>query len=126
MSRLRVVPATFIENVYAKPLRPLESNRALSVRCYLNGPVTGGATLTAELRDGARVLKIRQRPKFPPAASIYDLTLESLGSIELWDLKNPKLYTVAVQPDQRRRLDRRIHDPHRAFAKRSSRPPASA
>jgi beta-galactosidase len=94
--QLRVVPATFIENIYAKPLRPLETTRALSVRCYLNGPVTGGTTLTAELRDGARVLKSAST-KVSGGSEFYDLTLESLGSIELWDLKNPKLYTVAVR-----------------------------
>ena len=37
--QIRVVPQTFIENVYAKPVRPLENDRAVAVRCYLNGPV---------------------------------------------------------------------------------------
>src|SRR6185436_10560194 len=52
---LRVVPNTFIENVFAKPLNVLADNRSVNVRCYLNGAGTGPRKLTAELRDGNRV-----------------------------------------------------------------------
>ena len=55
--QIRVVPQTFIENVYAKPVRPLENNRAVLVRCYLSGPVERPVKITAELRDGGTVLK---------------------------------------------------------------------
>jgi beta-galactosidase len=55
--QLRVVPRTFIENVYAKPVRPLENNRAVAVRCYLNGPIERPVKITAELRDGETVVK---------------------------------------------------------------------
>ncbi|HEV2445354.1 MAG TPA: hypothetical protein VGS58_05510, partial [Candidatus Sulfopaludibacter sp.] len=53
-AELRVAPRIFIENAYAKPVRPLEDSRALAVRCYLNGNAEGPITLTAELHDGAR------------------------------------------------------------------------
>ncbi len=59
-------------------------------------------TLTAELRDGERVLK-SVRSNFSAAEERHDITLENLGDIELWDLKNPKLYSILVRlqaPDQ--------------------------
>jgi beta-galactosidase len=91
----RVVPQAFIENVYARPLRPLENNRELRVRCYLGGPVDG-AGMTAELQDGGRVLKTAST-KVSRQAEYYDITLDGVGSIQLWDLKNPKLYDVVVR-----------------------------
>jgi beta-galactosidase len=94
--QLRVVPQTFIENVFATPVNPLESNRALRVRCYLNGPISGPAKLTAELRDGSTVLKTATS-NVSAAADHHDISLESLGAITLWDLKTPKLYTVVVR-----------------------------
>ncbi|MCW5979137.1 MAG: glycoside hydrolase family 2 protein [Bryobacteraceae bacterium] len=94
--QLRVVPKTFIENAYVKPVRPLEDNRALAVRCYLNGPVSGGTTITVELRDGVRVLK-GHKVALSGAAEFHDVTVEALGAVELWDLKRPKLYDVVIK-----------------------------
>ena len=96
--QLRVVPQTFIENVYAKPVRPLENNRALWVRCYLNGPLERPVRITAELRDGKTVLKTANIT-VASAAPYHDIQIESLGAIQLWDLKNPKLYEVLVRTD---------------------------
>jgi len=94
--RLRVVPQTFIDNVYAKPVRPLEADRSLEIRCYLQGPVSAGATLTAELADGTRVLKTASTP-VSGEAEFHVVRLESLPEIGLWNLKNPKLYNVTVR-----------------------------
>jgi beta-galactosidase len=93
---LRVVPGTFIENVHVRVLRPLDDNRALSVRCYLNGPVAIGSKLTAELRDDDGVLK-SSIVTLTGDAEFHEVTLESLGAVELWDPKRPKLYTVVVR-----------------------------
>ena len=90
--RLRVVPQTFIENVYAKPLRVLTEDRALQVRTYLTGGGTG--TLTVELRKGTQV--IRASTAKVQAVEFLDVTLEKLGAIELWDLNKPSLYDVHV------------------------------
>jgi beta-galactosidase len=95
-AELRVVPKIFIENVYAKPVRPLEHARSLAVRCYLNGNAEGPITLTAELRDGARVIKSASTT-IQEGADYYDLTLDSLGPIELWTLQKPRLYSVVVK-----------------------------
>lgn len=93
---IRVVPKTFIENVYAKAVRPLDASRELHVRCYLNGRLNGPATLVIELRDANKVLK-SANAVVSGAAEYHDVTLSSLGAIELWDLKKPKLYTVVVR-----------------------------
>ena len=93
---LRVVPKIFIENVFAKPVRPLEDARSVVVRCYLNGNAEGSITLTAELRDGDRVVKFAGTT-IQGGADFHDLSLDSLGPIDLWDLQNPKLYDVVVK-----------------------------
>ncbi len=94
--QLRVVPQTFIENVYAKPVRPLAADRAVAVRCYLQGPAAAGAKLTAELLDGTKVLKTVTAP-VSGDGEYHDVTLDALPEIELWNLKSPKLYTVVVR-----------------------------
>ena len=94
--QLRVVPKTFIDNVYAKAVRPLAADRSVDVRCYLQGAVSGRATLTAELRDGTKVLKTVSTP-VSGDAEYHDVRLDSLPEIELWSLKTPKLYDVVVR-----------------------------
>ena len=94
--RLRVVPNAFIENVYAKPVRVLTDDRALVVRTYVNG-AKPGATLTASLRLGARVIQSATAKIDNPQAEYHNLTLEHLGDIQLWDLNRPALYHVDMK-----------------------------
>ena len=89
---LRVVPTAFIENVFAKPVDVLSNNRAVNVRCYLTGANLGGK-LTAELRDGDRVVSTQS---VNVSAGQYDIQLTNLGAIELWGIDHPKLYQVRV------------------------------
>jgi beta-galactosidase len=93
---LRAVPATFIDNVYAKVERPLAADRAIDVRCYLQGAASAHATLTAELLDGTKVLKTASAP-VSGGAEFHEVVLDSLPEIELWNLKTPKLYDVVVR-----------------------------
>jgi beta-galactosidase len=94
---LRVVPASFIENVFARPLDVLSNNRSVNVRCYLDtsGGADGPRKLTAELRDGNRVIST-QSVTVSSGAAHHDITLSNLGAIELWGVDNPKLYQVRV------------------------------
>src|SRR6185503_6109015 len=92
---LRVVPNTFIENVFAKPLNVLADNRSVNVRCYLNGAGTGPRKLTAELRDGNRVIST-QTVNVASGAPHHDIQLTNLGAIELWSVDQPRLYQVRV------------------------------
>jgi len=89
---LRSVPQVFIENLFAKPVDVLGDSGRVEVKCLLNGPAAGTLTLKVELRDGARVLASVEGP-----ASGQPLTLTNLGSIDLWDLDRPKLYTVTAR-----------------------------
>jgi beta-galactosidase len=95
---LRVVPATHLANIFAKPVRVLSNDRALVVRCYLDGPVSKPISLTAELRDGDRLLKSATQTVNSPADH-HDVILADLGDVALWDLANPKLYQVTARLD---------------------------
>ena len=96
--RLRVVPQTFIENLYAKPVRVLSDDRALMVRCYLGGKPEAGS-VTVRLRQGENILKTTSAKIDNPAAPYHDVLLEGLGPIQLWHLRNPVLYGVEVLLD---------------------------
>ncbi|MDR3699794.1 MAG: glycoside hydrolase family 2 TIM barrel-domain containing protein [Candidatus Sulfopaludibacter sp.] len=100
---LRVVPQTHLANLFAKPVRVLESGRAVVARCYLEGPLTQPVTITAELRDGDRVVKSASRTASAPA-EYHDIMLEDLGDIQLWSLVRPKLYQVTARLDNGDRL----------------------
>ena len=92
--QLRVVPRTFIDNVFAKPVRVLSSDRGLHVRVYLNGSDPG--LLSAELRDGSAVVA-EARARVSSPAEYHDLKIDRAGEVKLWDLDNPKLYDVVVR-----------------------------
>jgi len=91
---IRVVPQTFIENVFAKPVDVLKSNRKVDVRVYLNGKGNSNLNLIAELLDGQKVIASATKPV--SKSDFEDLTISNLSSVELWDLDKPKLYTVRI------------------------------
>ncbi len=119
---LRVVPTTFLDNIFAKPRNVLSGNPSLDVDCFIAGPSGGASSLAVELRDGDRVVAHTAMPlpavqTADPEASLdpttnapvylstetrkdsarHTVTLEKLGKIELWDLEHPRLYTVHVR-----------------------------
>jgi beta-galactosidase len=104
---LRVVPKTHLSNIFAKPVRAMAGDRAVLVRCYVDGPVDQPLTITAELRDGERVLK-SATATVKAAAEYHDMALEGLGDIQLWDLNRPKLYQVTARLDNGDALTTRI------------------
>jgi beta-galactosidase len=93
--RLRVVPNTFIANVFARPVRVLEDSRGLTARVYLDGPVAKPARLTLELRDGANVQRAEITVSGP--AEYHEIGIDRAAGVTLWDLDNPKLYDVVVR-----------------------------
>lgn len=101
---IRVVSDTFIENVFARPVDVLGSNRSVEVRCYLDVKRTDPLTLTAELRDGSRVIASQSREFTPNGQAHYALTLSNPGAVELWNIERPKLYQVHVQLAQAGRV----------------------
>jgi len=95
---LHVVPQVFIENVFARPADVLNANRRVEVRVFLDEsqPLSRPLKLTAELRDGSRVIATTNREFTPSRESCYELTLSNLRDIELWNIDQPRLYDVRV------------------------------
>ncbi len=93
--RLRVVPAGYIDNVYAKPVHVLDGTPGLNVRCYLKDVAAGGK-LTVELRDGARVIA-SGRADVAGSGEYQDVNLDSVGKVDRWSLKAPVMYNVVVK-----------------------------
>ncbi len=100
---LRIVPATFIENVFAKPKDVLTEHPSLDVDCYLQHMEATRDPLTLEisLREGDLVLA-KGAQRVPPAQAtaepvVHTIHVDNLGSIKLWDLTRPNLYRVQVR-----------------------------
>jgi beta-galactosidase len=100
---LRVVPATFIENIFAKPTDVMTAHPRLEVTCFLQSLAASREPLTVEvqLRDGNQILA-KGTKNVPPSAATtvpvaYNVVLENLGPIRLWDLATPTLYSVHVR-----------------------------
>ena len=100
---LLIVPSTFLENVFAKPKDVLTDHPTLDVDCYLQHSEATRDPLTLEVRlsEGDRVLaKSTQRLPAAQATTepvVHTVHVDNLGSIKLWDLSHPHLYTVQVR-----------------------------
>lgn len=101
---LRIVPSTYIENIFARPVNVLTSHPSVEVECFLDSPAAierGRYSLSVELRDDSRPLSKTvalwqgKAAGNEPASQI--VTLKNLDTIKLWDLKSPHLYTILVQ-----------------------------
>jgi beta-galactosidase len=100
---LRVVPATFIENVFVRAKNALGAHQSVEVDCFLQHlePLREALTLEAELVDGERSLA-RSSQRIPPskvstAAVAHTVHLDHLNHINLWNLEQPNLYSVRVR-----------------------------
>src|SRR6185369_11514392 len=93
-----VVPHTFIENVFAKPLNVLERDRTLEVQTFVTRGLNPNATqkVVAELHDGTRVVDSAEGT-VASNQSTTTLMLKNLASIQLWQLNPPQLYDVKVK-----------------------------
>jgi beta-galactosidase len=99
---LRIVPSTFIENVFARPKDVLTAHPSLDVDCFIEHADASKDPLILEvdLREGDRVLA-KGTQRVPPSPSgadpaMHTVHLDNLGSFKLWDLAHPNLYTVHV------------------------------
>ena len=101
---LRVVPGTFIENIFAKPMDVLSTHPRVQVDCFLQSLEASREpmNLEVELRDGNQVLT-KGTQKVPASAGAttepvaHTVVLENLSGIKLWDLATPNLYSVYVR-----------------------------
>jgi beta-galactosidase len=100
----RVVPGTFIENIFAKPMDVLSAHPRVQVDCFLQSLEASREpmNLEVELRDGNQVLT-KGAQKVPASAgattepAAHTVVLENLSGIKLWDLATPNLYSVYVR-----------------------------
>jgi len=101
---LRVVPSTFIENIFAHPKDVLTQTPSVDVDCFIQHLSSGRESLQleVELRDGDRVIAKNKQtipatattgPE-PPKNAVH---FEKLGDIKLWSLEQRNLYTVHVR-----------------------------
>jgi beta-galactosidase len=100
---LRVVPSTFIENVFVRPKDVLSANPSVDVDCFVQN-LDGSKdllTVEVELFEGDRVLaKGSQKIASSSVAgelSAHMVRLEKLGAIQLWNLEKRHLYSVRVR-----------------------------
>jgi beta-galactosidase len=97
--QLRVVPQVFLTDVFAKPVAVLEAaRRHVVVECTVDAAVLprGSVTILVELRDGDREISSVTVPVkiTKPGRVRVTGTLRGLAGITLWDIDDPKLYTV--------------------------------
>ena len=100
---LRVVPGTFIENVFVRAKNALGAHPSVEVDCFLEHlePLRDALTLDAELLDGERSLA-RSSERVPPSkvsteVVAHTVHLDHLNDIKLWNLEQPNLYSVRVR-----------------------------
>ena len=103
---LRIVPQTFIENIFARPKDVLSPKPGLEVDCFLQHSESTRAPLAleAELLDADRViskatLRVPPSPAAPEPVA-HTLRFDSLPGIRLWDLQPAaaaNLYKVRVR-----------------------------
>ena len=108
---LRLVSPTYLENIFAQPKDVMTDHPSLDVSCFVKYPKSalgqltssGSFDLEVELRDGDYVMATARQKIEPNATAnpaVYNVNLTDLGSIERWDLTNPRLYTVVARLKQ--------------------------
>jgi beta-galactosidase len=96
---LRVVAPTYLENIFAQPKDVLSGKPTLDVQYFLERDrqaQESGLTLEAALYDGERLLA-KATKDVADGEEVGVIHLDNLGTIELWDLKTPKLYRAEVR-----------------------------
>ncbi len=110
---LRVVPDTFLENVFVRPKDVLSGKPSVDVECFLENVKAARKPLSVEveLLDGNQTIrKATQKISAPgtrkatgqtsPDAATNTsavVSLADLAGIKLWDLSDRNLYTVRVR-----------------------------
>ncbi len=116
---LRIVPQTWIDNIFARTREVLSGKPALDIDCFLAGAPSSTLALEVELRDGDRTIAKNSRSvnhtgapdpnaaaNPTTSAAVYNSTqtkddparqtvsLENIEGTKLWELDSPQLYTV--------------------------------
>jgi beta-galactosidase len=100
---LRIVPGTFIENIFVRPKDVLSTHPSVDVDCFLQqlDSSKGSLSIEVELLDGDRqIAKGSQKVSASaPSAELAKSTvsLSNLSGIKLWGLEDRNLYSVRVR-----------------------------
>lgn len=97
-AQLRVVPRTYVADVFAEPVNVLSSHPSLDVTVTINSSVTvrDRMTLVLEVRDGSRQIASRTLiRRIARGNNTIHAQLSELP-VSLWSPDSPKLYTVRV------------------------------
>jgi beta-galactosidase len=123
---LRIVPSTYIDNIFAQPKDVMSASPSIDVNCFLAGDRTAASDISieVELRDGEQIIAKGKRAiggtngsistyeaSLDPYtdAAVYSTTetvkdparrtvsLAHLGNLKRWSLEEPHLYTVHVR-----------------------------
>ncbi|HEX6463147.1 MAG TPA: glycoside hydrolase family 2 TIM barrel-domain containing protein, partial [Vicinamibacterales bacterium] len=98
---LRVVPHTFISDVFARSTNVLDPSRRLEVTCSIDAAVPSSRPLRMEARllDGSRVVaRADDRVTVEhPGLITVDLTLSNIRDVKLWHIDSPQLYDIVVR-----------------------------
>src|SRR5215831_12001749 len=99
---LRIVPGTFLENIFAKPKDVMSPHPGLDVDCHVQhlDASKQPLRLAAVLRDGEQVVaKASQNVPVSAAANepvVHTIHFAPLSGVKLWDLEHPNLYKIEV------------------------------
>jgi beta-galactosidase len=113
--KLRIVPQVFISDVFAKPVNVLTAaQREVQVQCTLDAAVVpgGSVAVAVELLDGIQTVSATSIPVTISQTGQVTVTgtLSGLAGVTLWDVDDPKLYTVraTLQADGMARHDYQV------------------
>jgi beta-galactosidase len=97
---LQAVPKIFINDVFAKPVDVLTTNRRIEVSCTVDAALLPNKSVRiwVEMKDGNHTIaeagKAITINKI--GESTISVTLSALNNITLWDVDNPKLYDIVT------------------------------
>ena len=100
---LRVVPATFIENIFVRPKNALAASPGLDVDCFVQHLEASQEALTIEIEllDGEHVVAKASQPLPPSGPTTESVThtvhFDGLSGIRLWSMEERKLYSTRVR-----------------------------
>ena len=97
---LKIVDKVHIDNVFAKTFDVLKERKRVLAEVYINNPnnLKGEFKLKAQLYDGHKVIAEKEEITVLKEGlnSKYEIAIDNLKDIRLWDIDNPNLYEVKV------------------------------
>lgn len=97
---LRVLPETFLADVFAKPVDVLTSKRRLEIECTIDSRRSGSGQMNLEgslLRGETVIARQSTTANVAQGQSTAKLAISGLEAVKLWSPETPELYTVVMK-----------------------------